>query len=151
MENNALLNSRNKYDSMKIEGLLVKIISMEKKNNEKLRKIKHKLIAQKEYITAQLKRFARKNKKIKDDYETKFPHLGDHQDENAIEVSDYENNLSVEHNLEEELENIGDALKKTSEGTYGVCSNCGKPINPKRLEALPEATLCIECGEKKRK
>jgi RNA polymerase-binding transcription factor DksA len=42
------------------------------------------------------------------------------------------------------------ALKKTSEGTYGICSNCGKPINPKRIEAMPEATLCIECSEKKR-
>ena len=151
MNNKRLLNSRDKYDSIKVEKLLVKTIFMEKKNNEKLRKIKRKLIVQKEYITSQLKRFARKNKKIKDDYETKFPHLGNHQDENAIEVSDYENNLSVEHNLEKELENIGDALKKTSEGTYGVCSNCGKPINPKRLKALPEATLCIECSEKKRK
>ncbi|MEA1937138.1 MAG: TraR/DksA C4-type zinc finger protein [Patescibacteria group bacterium] len=121
------------------------------KKVEKLQKIKRKLITQRKYIADQLKKFARKNKKIKDDYETEFPHLGDHQDENAIEVSDYENNLSVEHNLEEELENIGDALKKTSEGTYGICSNCGRPINPKRLEALPEATLCIECSKKKHK
>ena len=124
---------------------------MEKKNNKKLQKIKEKLIAHKKYIVSQLKKFAKKSKKIKDNYETEFPHLGDHQDENAIEVSNYEDNLSVEHNLEKELENIGDALKKTSEGTYGICSNCGKPINPKRLEAMPEATLCIECSEKKRK
>ena len=124
---------------------------MEKKNNKKLREIKEKLITEKERIVFQLKKFARKNKKIKDDYETKFPHLGDHQDENAIEVSDYENNLSVEHKLEEDLENIGDALKKTSEGTYGICSNCGKPIDPKRLEAMPEATLCIECSKRKQK
>ena len=124
---------------------------MEKKNNKKLRKIKEKLIAQKEYIASQLKKFAKKSKKIKGDYETEFPHLGDHQDENAIEVSDYASNLSVEHNLEKELKNIGNALKKTSEGTYGVCSKCGKPINPKRLEAMPEATLCIECSERERK
>ena len=123
---------------------------MKKKNNEKLQKIKHRLISQKKYITDQLKKFARKSKGIKDDYETKFPHLGDHQDENAIEVSDYENNLSIERNLEKELGKIGDALKKTSEGTYGICSNCGKPINPKRLEALPEATLCMECSKRKR-
>ena len=124
---------------------------MEKKNNQKLRKIKEKLITQKKLIVSQLKRFAKKSKKVKGDYETKFPHLGDHQDENAIEVSDYESNLSVEHNLEKELKNIGSALKKTSEGTYGVCSKCGKPINPKRLEAMPEATLCIECSERERK
>ena len=124
---------------------------MEKKNNQKLRKIKEKLIAQKEVIASQLKKFAKKSKKIKGDYETKFPHLGDHQDENAIEVSDYESNLYVEHNLEKELENIGSALKKTGEGTYGICSKCGKPINQKRLEAMPEATLCIECSKKEHK
>lgn len=124
---------------------------MEKKNDKKLQKIKLRLIAQKEYISSQLKKIAKKSKKIKGDYETKFPHLGDHQDENAIEVSDYEDNLSVEHNMEKELESIGSALKKTSEGTYGTCSNCGKPINPKRLEALPEATLCIECSKRKQK
>ncbi len=124
---------------------------MEKKSNKKLQKIKEKLIVHKEYIASQLKRFAKKSKKVKGDYETKFPHLGDHQDENAIEVSDYENSLSVEHNLEKELKNIGSALKKTSEGTYGVCSKCGEPINPKRLKAMPEATLCIKCSKKEHK
>ena len=30
------------------------------------------------------------------------------------------------------------------EKNLGVCSLCGKPIDPERLEALPWATLCIE-------
>jgi len=124
---------------------------MKEKNNKKLRKVKEKLITQKKYIISQLKKIAKKSEKVKGDYETKFPHLGNHQDENAIEVSNYADNLSVEHNLEKELKDIGSALKKTSEGTYGICSKCGKPINPKRLEALPEATLCIKCSEKERK
>jgi len=121
---------------------------MNTENKKRLKEIKNKLIAKKKFIISQLRKFAKKSKKVKDDFETEFPHLGDHQDENAIEVSDYESNLSVEHNLEKDLKSIGSALKKTSEGTYGVCSNCGKPINPKRLEILPEATLCIECSEK---
>jgi RNA polymerase-binding transcription factor DksA len=123
---------------------------MNEKNNKKLQEIKNKLIAKKEFIISQLKKFAKKSKKIKGDFETKFLCLGSHQDENAIEVSDYESNLSVEHELEKDLKDVEKALKKTSEGTYGICSNCGKPINPKRIEAMPEATLCIECSEKKR-
>jgi RNA polymerase-binding transcription factor DksA len=47
------------------------------------------------------------------------------------------------------MKDIGNALKKTSDGTYGKCSNCGKEINPKRLDVMPEATLCVECGENK--
>ncbi|HEY3331100.1 MAG TPA: TraR/DksA C4-type zinc finger protein [Capsulimonadaceae bacterium] len=39
------------------------------------------------------------------------------------------------------------ALEKVSEGTYGVCDNCKKPIPPARLEALPYAVLGIDCQE----
>lgn len=30
-------------------------------------------------------------------------------------------------------------------GLYGTCENCGQPIDPDRLAAFPEATLCITC------
>ena len=123
---------------------------MNDKNNEKLKNIKTRLIEKKKSIIAQLQKFAKKNKNIKDDYKTDFPNLGDHADENAVEVSDYTSKLSVEHDLESELKNIEGALKKTSENTYGICSICGEKINPKRLEVMPEANLCIKCAEKKR-
>ena len=123
---------------------------MNSKNNEKLKIIKNKLIAKKKLIISQLQKFAKKNKKIKNDFKTEFPNIGDHQDENADEVSEYENKLSVEHELENELKNIAGALKKTSEDTYGICSICGEKINPKRLEVMPEATLCVKCSGKKR-
>jgi DnaK suppressor protein len=45
------------------------------------------------------------------------------------------------------------ALGRLDEGTYGVCENCGSPIERDRLEALPYATLCMECkrGEERRR
>ena len=123
---------------------------MNEKNNEKLKNIKNKLIEKKKYIITQLQKFATKNKKIKDDYKAKFPNLGDHQDENAVEVADYTSKLSIEHDLENELMDIEEALRKTSANTYGICSACGKKINPKRLEVLPEANLCIQCSKKRK-
>ena len=45
-----------------------------------------------------------------------------------------------------EIQQIGEALKRISEGTYGVCSQCGGNIDPKRLKALPTATRCISCA-----
>jgi DnaK suppressor protein len=42
------------------------------------------------------------------------------------------------------------ALAKFAEGTYGVCENCNEPIAPARLEAMPEARLCMTCAAKKR-
>lgn len=37
------------------------------------------------------------------------------------------------------------AIEKIQNGTYGICENCGKPINPERLDFLPEATHCVSC------
>lgn len=41
------------------------------------------------------------------------------------------------------------ALEKIDLGTYGKCESCGRPIPKERLEALPEATLCVACKQKK--
>jgi len=38
-----------------------------------------------------------------------------------------------------------EAVKRIEEGNYGICEDCLKPISDKRLQAAPEATLCIEC------
>ena len=37
------------------------------------------------------------------------------------------------------------ALQRIADGSYGQCVTCGKPIDPRRLEALPYATQCIAC------
>jgi DnaK suppressor protein len=47
--------------------------------------------------------------------------------------------------LKQQLAEVEHALVKFDEGTYGICDNCGKEIAPERLEALPQAALCIKC------
>lgn len=37
------------------------------------------------------------------------------------------------------------ALERIRSGEYGTCENCSDPIHPKRLEAVPWATLCVAC------
>lgn len=44
-----------------------------------------------------------------------------------------------------ELANIENALEKMREGTYGLCEHCNAKIPAARLNALPYATLCINC------
>jgi DnaK suppressor protein len=39
------------------------------------------------------------------------------------------------------------ALDRIQTGGYGECDDCGKEIGPRRLAALPWATLCIGCQE----
>lgn len=43
------------------------------------------------------------------------------------------------------------ALTRIKIGKYGICENCGKMIDTDRLIIFPEASLCIECEEKKEK
>lgn len=40
------------------------------------------------------------------------------------------------------------ALERLKEGAFGECVECGNPIGPKRLEALPWTPYCIDCQEK---
>jgi DnaK suppressor protein len=45
------------------------------------------------------------------------------------------------------LTEIRSALDRVSDGTFGVCEECGKSIPAKRLEALPWARYCVSCQE----
>jgi RNA polymerase-binding transcription factor DksA len=45
--------------------------------------------------------------------------------------------------------NVKKALSKITKGDYGICESCGDHIDPARLDAYPEATLCSECARKK--
>ena len=45
------------------------------------------------------------------------------------------------------LRKIQKALEKIEDGSFGLCEECEQPISLKRLEARPEAPLCIKCKE----
>ncbi len=51
--------------------------------------------------------------------------------------------LTVQENVERLLNQVDRALEKIDEGTYGLCDRCGEPIEESRLQAAPEATLCL--------
>ncbi|MCM8750538.1 TraR/DksA C4-type zinc finger protein [Thermomicrobiaceae bacterium CFH 74404] len=50
--------------------------------------------------------------------------------------------------LEDELSRVDAALKRMDSGTYGICVECGQPIEPERLEAIPWAERCIRDQER---
>lgn len=51
------------------------------------------------------------------------------------------------------LEAVDNALARMDDGLYGICEQCGTAIERDRLEALPYATLCMECkrGQERRR
>lgn len=56
--------------------------------------------------------------------------------------------LGLASNQQKLLQQVNDALERIEKGTYGLCLECGKPIPQARLEAIPEAELCLNCADK---
>ena len=67
------------------------------------------------------------------------------REEEATEALELEKRLALEKRIREQLADVEHALHKFEEGTYGLCDNCGQPIDPERLEALPQASWCMNC------
>ena len=56
--------------------------------------------------------------------------------------------VAMKNNLQEMLAKTKKALLNINSGKYGNCENCGKPIEEKRLKAMPTAIYCIACSAK---
>ncbi|HVJ69904.1 MAG TPA: TraR/DksA family transcriptional regulator [Sphingomicrobium sp.] len=66
--------------------------------------------------------------------------------EQAVEMED---DASLEGQgalVSKEIASVKRALARIADGTYGECVRCGEEIAPARLEARPEAALCIDCA-----
>jgi len=115
---------------------------MEQKHLDELKRV---LLEEKEKLESSLNKIARPVDTEDGDYETSFDALGTDKDDNATEVDQYTQNLSVETSLEKQLQEILEALARMEKGTYGKCENCSKDISLERLKANPSARICLGC------
>ncbi|MEA3460151.1 MAG: TraR/DksA C4-type zinc finger protein [Chloroflexota bacterium] len=72
-----------------------------------------------------------------------------HMADEASDVFEQAKNLALRQNLERLLAKVEGALTKIEKGTYGMCEECGRKIALDRLRALPYATLCFECQQRR--
>jgi DnaK suppressor protein len=70
------------------------------------------------------------------------------REEEATESMELEKRLALESRLNSLLIEVERALQKLDAGTYGYCDMCNTLIDPARMEALPQAILCINCRQK---
>ena len=70
-------------------------------------------------------------------------------DQHPADVSDFtyqrELQQTTQQLLERQTAQVEAAMRAREQGTYGTCKECGRTIPPERLEARPEATLCLDC------
>lgn len=71
-----------------------------------------------------------------------------HPADHGTELFERGKDLALNGHAEKELEDINKALHAISDGTYGICKECGRDIAFERLEALPTADTCIEHAER---
>lgn len=115
-------------------------------NKKTIEGLREKLEAQKTALTKELKSFASEDGNLKNNWDAKYPNRENgNMEEEADEMQEYDNLLSLEHNLELKLKDVNLALSKIEKGEYGICEKCGKEIDEKRLNACPEARVCLKC------
>ncbi|MER3457669.1 MAG: hypothetical protein C4309_02595 [Chloroflexota bacterium] len=73
---------------------------------------------------------------------------GNHPADYGTEVFEQEKEVGLRRDFEAVIQRIDAALARMDGGTYGLCLNCGRPIDPERLKALPYAEYDIKCAEK---
>ena len=69
----------------------------------------------------------------------------------AERTAELERRVALEQSLRGHLSGVEHALRKLDEGTYAICDGCGQAIDPARLEALHEASLCRDCAATQKK
>ena len=64
-----------------------------------------------------------------------------------MSLQDVNQELTLRHGERESqaVAEIDEALRRIDEGTYGQCERCGKPIDERRLEAMPTARFDAQC------
>ena|SRR4030066_1400940 len=119
-----------------------------------LTQLKEKLEQEKNNIEKQLEKIAKKDDKVKGDWDTRFPRFDGEESGSAAmekaadEVEEYSTLLPLEHNLEIQLKDINLALEKILKGTFGKCEKCKEEIGLERLKFYPAARLCMKCEGK---
>ncbi len=111
---------------------------MKKKDLDKFKKI---LLEKRKKILQHLEELS---ETAEDDLESGNILAGDPVDQASMEI----NQASLQKIGKREktlLKKIDLALTKVEDGSYGTCENCGEDIGLGRLEARPEAQLCIDC------
>jgi DnaK suppressor protein len=74
---------------------------------------------------------------------------GNHMADDGTEAFEQAVGVALQRKVGTTLEDVGRALAKLDNGTYGLCEMCGVRIERARLEALPYARCCMECQSRK--
>ncbi|BAD40226.1 yteA family sporulation protein [Symbiobacterium thermophilum] len=75
--------------------------------------------------------------------------VDNHPADLGTETFERSKDLGLRSHMLRRIQEIESALQRMDQGTYGICEECGRPIDPERLKAFPSATTCITCQQRR--
>jgi DnaK suppressor protein len=109
---------------------------------ERQAEVKERLLDRKRRLWQEVKEQLKSN--IGDGYQEMLATARDEEDQASVSLL-AETHLALLGPKRQELEAIEEALMRLENGSYGLCESCGQPIEPRRLEIMPETPLCRNC------
>lgn len=107
-----------------------------------LEKLKKRLLAQTRHVEG-----LERQESLRDSTQ-ELSLIDNHPADIASENYERAKDLSLHEKNRLLLEKVKEALVKIERGSYGYCENCGKPIPPERLAAVPYTEFCLACKGK---
>jgi len=104
------------------------------------KKLKEKLLLEKEFLEKEIKNLE------------KIPSFGEgkyNDEKEADEAEEYFTYLALKEEMKRRLEKVKKALEKMKKGNFGICEECKKEIEMRKLLADPATKLCRKCALKK--
>ena len=116
-------------------------------NKKNLEEFKKKLLDEKNELESQLGGIGQRSSSSPGGWEATIGGMEvDSADENEVadKLEELEENVAIVSQLDKQLEEVLAALVRIENGTYGICEQCGKPIEEDRLLANPSAKISLK-------
>ena len=105
------------------------------------------LEAERDRLTAEIEEYERAGQETLSDVSGENNYR-DHMADQGSATFARELDMTLEGQARDSLAQIERALARMEAGTYGTCARCAAAIPEGRLEAMPEADLCVGCKER---
>ncbi|MFP3866956.1 MAG: TraR/DksA family transcriptional regulator [Desulfobacteraceae bacterium] len=117
-------------------------------DSQKLAELRERLLERKRKLWQEVKNQIKTG--LGEDYQDLLSTVRDNEDQALANLLE-ETQFSLIEPKRQELMAIEEALIRMDNGTYGLCEDCGAPIEPRRLEIMPQTSLCRECQAQREK
>lgn len=113
-------------------------------SNDQIQKCKRDLIIRQNELIKQVEDHYGTSMEMAQESTGELSHYDNHPADMGTEQYERGKDIALNEHAEKELEDINEALHAIEEGTYGICTQCGRDISFERLKAMPTTDRCFE-------